>query len=412
MWQMLRRNRDIRLLFFAQVISFMGDWFAYVALAGLVDDATGSPLLVSLVLVSLSLPSFLCSPLGGTVADRFDRRQVLIVVSFGQALAALGLLASNADRIWAVFVFQGLISGLAAFIKPAIDAAVPNLATSPQELRQANALLGSTWGVMLAVGAAVGGVFSQVFGRNAAFVADAASFVLAGSLLFFIRAPMQEHDVSATALRGPVRPLADMGEAVRFAGRDPMVLALMASKATFGIGAGVVGQLAVLASHIFHAGDGGRGLLIGARGLGAGVGPIIAARFAKGDLRRVLLVCGTAGCGFSVLYIGVAWAPTIWLSAMLVTVAHLGGGAQWMMSTYGLQMRVPDGIRGRIMAGDFAIVTLVLSLTSFLAGLTSEAIGVRWAITTFAAIAFVAGVVYLVVTAGLRRSVSEPIAPA
>jgi predicted MFS family arabinose efflux permease len=402
MLELLRTNRDLRILFFAQVVSFLGDWFAFVALAGLVDDATGSELLVSLVLVSFSLPSFLFSPVGGPVADRFDRRLVLVVVSFAQALAALGLLLANGDRIWAVFVFQGSISALAAFVKPAVEAAVPNLARNDDELRTANALLGSTWGVMLAVGAALGGVFSEVFGRTACFVANAASFVLAAALFAMIRRPMQSHDVSAS--RGRVRPLADMVEAVGFARRDPVVLALLASKSTFGIGAGVVSQLAVLASDVFNAGDGGRGVLIGARGVGAGLGPIIAARFTRGDVRRVLLVCGASGVAFSVLYVGAAWAPGLAVCALLVACAHLGGGAQWMMSTYGLQLRAPDAIRGRVLAGDFAIVTLVISIASVVAGLLSEAIGVQWAITCCAGAAGLGGIAYLVLTRRLRTS--------
>jgi len=406
MLQLLRNNRDIRLLFMAQVISFMGDWFAYVALAGLVNDATGSKILVSLVYVAFSLPSFLLSPIGGPVADRFDRRKVLMAISAGQALAALGLLLGTSSRVWPVFVFQGTISGLAAFIRPASEASVPNLARNPEELRQANALLGSTWGVMLALGAAIGGVFSQIFGRSACFIADALSFVLAGALFAMIRTPMQQHSTVASPSRPPMRPLADMAEAGRFAKRDRVVMALIASKATFAIGSGVVSQLAVLASDVFHSGDSGRGLLIGVRGVGVGLGPIIAMRFARNDMSKILLICGAAGLSFSVLYVGAAWAPTLWLAALLIALAHLGGGAQWTISSYGLQLRTPDEIRGRVMAGDFAIVTLVLSVTSLLSGVLAEAFGVREAITICAGAAAVAGVVYLVVTASVRRTLA------
>ena len=69
MFELLRTNRELRWVFCAQVVSFLGDWFVFVALAGYIDDATGSEILVSLVLVSLSLPSFLASPLAGPVVD-------------------------------------------------------------------------------------------------------------------------------------------------------------------------------------------------------------------------------------------------------------------------------------------------------------------------------------------------------
>lgn len=401
MLHLLRTNRDIRLLFAAQVVSFLGDWFVFVALAGYVDDVTDSELLVSLVLVSMSLPSFLASPLAGPVVDRVDRRRLLVVVSLAQAAAASGLLLLSEDRVWVAFLFQGTVAALAAFVKPGVDAAVPNLARTPEELRTANALLGSTWGVMLAVGAGLGGLFSEAFGRRAAIVADVVTFLVAAALVAMIRRPMQRDSEARSQRR--VRPVADMGEAIALARQDRVILALMSSKATFAIGAGVVSQLAVLASEVHGSGDRGRGLLIAARGVGSGLGPFVAARWAAGDLRRVLTLCGWAAIVFAGAYVGAAWAPTLVLAIVCVTVAHFGGGAQWTMSTYGLQMRVDDAVLGRVMAGDFAIVTLVLSVTSVSAGALSSAVGVQWAITVFAAAAAAAGTSYLLLTRNLRR---------
>jgi MFS family permease len=400
-FQLLRHNRDLRLLFCAQVISFLGDWFLFVALAGYIDDVTESELLVSLVLVSMSLPSFLASPLAGPVVDRVDRHRLLVTVLLTQAIAASGLLLLSGDRIWVAFVFQGTVAALAAFVKPAIDAAVPNLARSTDELRTANAIFGSTWGVMLAVGAGLGGLFSQAFGRRAAIVADVVTFVVAAALVAGIRRPLQRD----TEERGKrqVRPIADMGEAIAVARRDPVILALMGSKATFAIGAGVVSQLAVLASEVYGAGDRGRGLLLAARGVGAGLGPIVATRWVAGDIRRVLTLCGWAAILFAGAYIGAAWAATFVLALVFVTLAHLGGGAQWTLSTYGLQLRVDDAVLGRVMAGDFALVTLVVSVTSIAAGALSSAIGVQAAITVFASAAAAAGTSYLLLTRNLRR---------
>jgi MFS family permease len=398
----LRLRRDLRLLFVAQVVSYLGDWFSFVAVGGMVDDATGSTFLVSLVLVSFSLPSFLLSPIAGPVVDRFDRRRTMVMVSLAQTAAALGLLTASSSRVWPLFVAQAAISALAAFVKPASEAAVPNLVGTDSELRAANALLGSTWGVMLAVGAAFGGWFSSQFGRDAAFIANALSFAVATLLFACIRTPLQEAD--DTRLRGRATPAADMHEAYRFARHDPIVMALIASKATFAVGAGVVSQVPVLASQVFGSGDNGRGLLIGARGVGAGLGPIFAARFAGNDIRRVLRVCGSAGLAFALCYVVGAWAPSLLLAALLIALAHLGGGAQWTTSTYGLQARAPDAIRGRVLAGDFAIVTLVLSITSMASGLLAEVVDVRWAITAFAALAACGATSYLVLT----RHLGEP----
>ncbi|MFZ9843222.1 MAG: MFS transporter [Ilumatobacteraceae bacterium] len=395
----LRDNHDLRLLFVAQNLSYLGDWFTFVALAGLVQDVTDSAFLVSLLLVAFSLPSFLTSPLGGPVADRYDRRQVLIVVSMLQAISACGLLFIGTTHIWLAFVSQGLIAAFAAFVRPAVEAAVPNLARDPDELRRANALFGSSWGVMLAVGAGLGGIFSEAFGRQAAFVADIATFVVAAGLIAMVKRPMQE---DRGTQRAPVRPVADMREAIELARRDSTILALLASKMTFAVGAGVVSQLAVYAADAFSSGDAGRGLLLGARGVGSGLGPIIGARFAKGDLRRVLLVCGVAGLVFSAGYLAAAAAPVLIIASACVMFAHLGGGAQWTLSTYGLQVRAPDDMRGRVLAGDFALITLSLAVSSVAAGIVSEQVGARATVAIFGAIAAASSTIYLLLTRNVR----------
>ena len=390
------------MVFGAQIVSYLGDWFAFVALAGLVEDVTDSRFLVSLVLVSMTIPGLFMSPVAGSFADRFDRRKILIVVSVLQAFAALLLLLHSAAGIWITFVAQCLIAALASFVGPSTTASIPNLVDNDDDLRKTNALFGSTWGTMLAVGAALGGVFAAVFGRNAAFIANAVSFVVAALLFAGVKRPMQS-ERTQNSNKGRVRPIADMKEAINVAKKDPVILALLCSKMTFAVGAGIVSQLAVLASNVFNVGDSGRGLLIGVRGIGSGLGPIIGARIAGRDMAKLLKVCGYAGIVFAVCYVGAALSPFIGMAAVFIALAHLSGGAQWTLSTLGLQMEAPDHVRGRVMAGDMAMVNTMIGFTSILAGLTSQFIGVRPAIIIFAAAAAVASVVYLIATAGIIR---------
>ncbi len=390
------------MVFGAQVVSFLGDWFAFVALAGLVEDVTNSRFLVSLVLVSMTIPGLFMSPIAGSFADRFDRRKILMIVSILQAFAALLLLLHSVAGIWITFLAQCLIAALASFVGPSTSASVPNLVDNEDDLRKTNALFGSTWGVMLAVGAALGGLFAAIFGRNAAFIANAVSFVVAGLLFAGVKRPMQS-ERTQNSNKGRVRPIADMKEAINVAKKDPVILALLCSKMTFAVGAGIVSQLAVLASNVFNVGDSGRGLLIGVRGIGSGLGPILGARIAGRDMAKLLKVCGYAGLIFAVCYVGAALSPFIGMAAVFIALAHLSGGAQWTLSTLGLQMESPDHVRGRVMAGDMAMVNTMIGFTSILAGLTSQFIGVRPAIIIFAAAAAAASVVYLFATAGIIR---------
>ena len=140
--------------------------------------------------------------------------------------------------------------------------------------------MASTWGAMLAIGAALGAGFTVLFGRDASFIADAVSFLVAGALIFSVRRPMREPGTEPDRSQR-MRPLSDTADALRYAWHRPQVLALLGSKAGFGLGTGVVGLLAVLADKTFHAGDGGTGLLLTMRGLGVVAGPLLANRVAK-----------------------------------------------------------------------------------------------------------------------------------
>ena len=410
MLSLLRRNRDFRTVFTAQVISYMGDWFATVAVLGLVLDLTDSGFLAAMVFVAQSLPAFFVTPLAGTVADRFDRRKVLVIASCIQSVAALGFLLVGPGRVWMAFVAQGTIAALGAFFAPASNAALPNL-VDKRDLPLATALMASTWGAMLAIGAALGAGFTVLFGRDAAFLADAVSFAVAGALIFSVRRPMREPGTEPDRSTR-MRPLADTADALRFAWHRPQLLALLGSKAGFGLGTGVVGLLAVLADKTFNAGDGGTGLLLTARGLGVVAGPLLANRVAKRGVHGLLLACGVASIVYGVAYGFVPFAPGIITAAILVLIAHLGGGCQWTFSTYGLQVVTPDALRGRIFAADFALVTMTMSLSLALAGWMSTVVGVGPTIVGLACIEIAWGVLYLGITKTLRAPEESLIATA
>jgi MFS family permease len=406
--QLLRRNRDFRLLFSAVVVSFCGDWFATVALLGKLNELTnGSGLAASLVFVAQSLPAFLVVIVSGPVADRFDRRMVIVCACAFQAVAALGFLAMAPGRAWVGLAAQAVIAGLGAFVGPASQAALPNL-VEPEELPKAAAALGATWGAMLAVGASLGAAFAAAFGRNAAFLADMASFVIAGLLVLGIRRPTRS---AGAAVRQRMHPIADTKEALQVARRDPNLLALLCSKGGFGLASGVVGMLAVLATHRYGYGDGGTGILLAARGVGVVIGPLIAGRFARGSVPHILRLCAMGSILYGVAYGGVAFASTLALAAVLVMIAHLGGGAQWTLSTYGLQANSPDEYRGRILAADYAIVSVTLALSFTVAGVLEGVIGARGVILVLAVVSISWGLLYLRIGMALQRR-SASAAPA
>ncbi|HYU58143.1 MAG TPA: MFS transporter [Actinomycetota bacterium] len=396
-FRLLRRNPAFTRLYAAQLISMAGDWFLIVALYGLALELTGSALAASGVLVAHLVPFFLVSPFGGVLADRLDRRRLMIAADVLRAGVCVGFLViDRSGEIWLMFVLIAGLSSLNALFDPAATAAVPNL-VDPEDLPAANVLSGSAWGAMLAVGAALGGLIAGVFGRETAFLVDAGSFVASAALLLTVRRAFSEaREGEHPSLRAAIV------ETVRYARGDRRVTALLAVKGGFGLGGGVIGLLPVFATQVFGGGDGAIGVLLAARGLGALVGPFLARRWVRNEDHRLFSAIASAMALFGVFYLVFPLAGSLAVAAPLAAGAHLGGGAQWTLSTYGLQVVTPDRIRGRVFAFDFMLVTASMTVSSLLAGWAAGHAGPRVVMAVLAAVALAYALIWAALTKRLR----------
>lgn len=395
---LLRRNRDFSRLYRAQLISYAGDWFATVALLGLIHDFTGSSALTVGVIVAQLMTFAVLSPIGGYLADRFDRQKLMVSVDLVRTVLALGLLlVRGPELVWLAFVLAAGTSGLGAFFEPASTAAVPNL-VEEKDLPVANVLVGAAWGTMLAVGGALGGLVAATLGRDAAFIGNAISFLLSAVLLFGIRRRLQE------TREEPVhaRIGAAVVETIQYARRDDRVFALLVVKGGFGLGAGVIGLLAIFSLRVFDTGDAGTGILYAFRGVGALVGPFLARAFVR-DTVSLFRAIGAALAVYGVFYAMFPLMDTLWTAAPFALLAHLGGGAVWTLSTYGLQILVPDRIRGRVFSLDFLLVTLTIALSNLLGGWAADQIDPRIVMGILAAVSVIYAVVWTALTTGIRR---------
>ena len=401
---LLRRNRAFARLFGAQLVSFAGDWFATVALLGLALELTGSPSIAAGVLVVQTGAFALASPVAGVIADRYDRRRLMVVADIARVPVALAfLLARSPDTLWIAFVAAAGLSLGAAIFEPTSSASLPNL-VDDEDLADANVLSGSTWGVMLAVGAALGGIVAATLGRDVAFIVNAASFALSAWLIVGIARPFarprlapgeQGHlEQGRVGLRG----IADsIRVVVRFARGNRLLAALLLSKTTFGVGTGVVVMLAIYGREVFDAGDAGIGILFAARGLGALIGPFLVRSIVGFSERGLILGIAGSFAAFAVCYGLLPFAPTLLIAAVAVFGGHLGGGAQWTLSSYGLQRAAPDAIRGRVFSFDYGLVTLMITLSTLAAGLLAERLtpaGTTWIIVGAAAVAATGWIVF------------------
>jgi len=368
--QLLRRNPEFTRLWIGQLVSNLGDWFNTVAVLALVYDLTKSGLSTGLIIIASTLPAFLLTPYAGAVVDRFDRRKIMVAADLTRGVMALGmLLVRSADTIWVLYVFSALLIAFASFFGPALSSAIPNLVAT-DELISANALSSATWGLMLAVGAAVGGIVIAAVGRDAAFVVNSASFFFSAAMVFSVRRSFG-HD-QRHAAHANLSAWQDFGASLSFLRAEPQALASVLVKTGVGFAGGIILLLTVFAQGVFKIGDAGVGWLYSARGLGVLLGPYFARPLVGHDLskmrRAILISFVLAGVG----YLAYSGAPTFVLAALCVMFAHMFTGILWTLSSTMLQLLVPDRMRGRIFAPDFGTNTVTTSLSTFLVGVLLE----------------------------------------
>ena len=405
---LLRRNRNFRLLYIGQTISQLGDWFNTVAVYALLLDLTGSATAVAWMLIVQMLPIALVGPLAGVVVDRLNRRRIMMAADLVRGCLILGLLlVRRADQIWIAYVATALSVAAQAFFEPARTATIPNV-TSDEELLPANALSSATWSAMLAIGASVGGLVTAAFGRNVAFVVNAASFFV--SWLFIAATRYDATPASRPPLRGlaDITGISDLIEGVRYIRRSSRVAALMFVKAGWGLAGGILLLLTIFGQRVFPVGGStaaGIGVLYGARGIGAALGPILL-RWILGQqantLRRTI---GPAYFMIGAFYVALSAAPGLATAAACVLLAHFGGSILWVFSTVLLQMEVPDQFRGRVFAAELALVTLTSSVSSYLTGnALDRGASPRSVSLWLGALFFVPGILWLLILSRWKES--------
>ena len=155
---LLRGNINFRYLWSGQIVSLLGDWFNLIASATLVAELTQSGIAVGGLFVVRMLAQLLVSPFAGVAADRYNRKRLLILTDIGRAITVLGFLfVREPEQVWLLYVLTIIQMAMSGFFFPARNAILPDI-VSRRELGAANALSSATWSVMLAFGAALGGI--------------------------------------------------------------------------------------------------------------------------------------------------------------------------------------------------------------------------------------------------------------
>jgi MFS family permease len=377
-WKLVRGNRNFRLLWLAQIVSEMGDWFYSVAIFSFLLELTGSARMVSYAFMMQVLPQVIASPMAGVLNDRISRKKIMIFADWARAGIVLAMmLVRSRDSLWLLFTLLFLETVCWALFEPGSRAVIPNI-TSGEDIAVANTLCATTWSINFALGAALGGLVAVAFGRGTVFVLDSLSFVASALLISRMRFS-EPHSENRPPLH--LRELFDFGpivDGIRYLRRDRRLLATIFVKGGFGLLGTNWVILPVLGERVFpvrlgsmsveQAGTLGMSALLASRGMGAIFGAFLSGRFA-GINRRRLRIAILAGFFMAVAgYLGLSLAPMLWIAVLTLLVAHAGGSAGWTSSTTLLQDLTEDGFRGRVFSAEFAFTMLILAAASFTAG--------------------------------------------
>jgi MFS family permease len=376
--RLLRENRNFRRLWGAQVVSEIGDWFYTLAIYNLLLQLTGRAGSVALALVLQVLPQTLIGPTAGVVNDRLRRKHVMIAADIGRMLIVLCmLLIRSKQEVWLVYPLLMAETLLVAFFEPARNSVIPNI-VEREDVVVANTLSSTTWSVNLMLGATLGGVVAALLGRDAVFLLNAVSFIVSAALIWRMRFA-EAHAEGGRPFQA--RELVDFSPilaGIRYVRAHARLRATVFVK--FGnliIGPGwvlftVMGQNEFAVRWRGMAPERGAflgmSILLGARGLGALLGPLLAAPWAGHWKHRleVAIFWGylAAAAGYALLGV----SGHLWQACLCVALAHFGSSIVWVFSTTLLQMQSDDKFRGRVFAADLSLCMFTIAAGAYLAG--------------------------------------------
>jgi MFS family permease len=381
----LRASRDLRLLVLGNVVSGLGTQAALVALPYQIYVETGSAFLTGLLGAVELVPLVAMALLGGAIADRSDRRRILLLDQIALVLtaAALAALAFAGDPpIPLLYLLGGLTAGFGAVQNVTRSAIVPNL-VEPVRLRSALALNFGLMQVTMVVGPAIGGLLIGVFGVGAAYTVDAASCLAMVAAAAAMRAQPPQGD--GRPVDGVLRSI---GEGLRFVRRNraltgSFAIDLMAM--TFGMPRAL---FPVLAVSVYHAGATGTGLLYAAVSVGATVAALTTGWLAHARRLGRIVIWAVAVWGAAIALAGLM--PALWPAALLLAVAGAADSVSAVCRSTINQTVTPDHMRGRMSSTFSLVVTSGPRLGDVEAGSVAALAGVRFSVVS-GGIACVAG---------------------
>jgi MFS family permease len=254
---LLRENHQFRRVWLSQVISNFGDWFGVIAVFTIILNFSDSEFLLGLVIVIKFVAFAAVSPFAGYVADRFDRRVLMLLCDFGRGAVVLSFLfVRDPSLLWLVYLLTAMQMGFAAVFEPAKQASIPNITTG-DDLVKANIISNLSWSVIFTTGMGIGGLATAWMGTDAVFVINGTGYILSTWFIFRATIPHARDEETMQSLRNPVRGIID-GYRYLFSNTHILRPALAKGTITFFLG-GLVYMLILVSEEILMLGSIGLG---------------------------------------------------------------------------------------------------------------------------------------------------------
>ncbi|MEK6691080.1 MAG: MFS transporter [Nitrospirota bacterium] len=370
------KHRNFRLFWTGQLISFTGTWVQYVAQGWLVLKLTDSPFYLGLVGAAGSLPVLLFTLIGGVIADRVQKRIIIILTQiFSMILSFLLAVLTSMDEVmvWHILLLATLFGIVNAFDIPARQSFQIEM-VGREDLLNAIALNSAAFNAARIIGPAVAGLLIGYLGLEICFYINAFSFIPVIVGLFKMTFSGDRKDISTGGFKEKIL------EGLRFMRDEPKVFTLILLVAIISLlGIPFLTLMPVFARDILKVGPTGLGLLMSSAGAGAFIGAIFLAF--RIDIKKKGFLVASSGILFSLTLIIFSLSRTLWLSMFVLFIG--GWGMISLMATANslLQLSVPDDLRGRVMSA-FALVFLGFTpIGNLIIGWMAEGLGTPLAVT-------------------------------
>lgn len=386
-YQVLQGNRDLSLLFGGQVVSAFGDWLYITALVVLTYNLTHSAMTVAALTFVRLLPYALFLPLGGALADRFDRRRMMVIADLGRVVCMVGLLlVDSRDRIWIAFPLVFISTCLFSMFRPALGATLPAVAGPQKDLVRANILMSQVDGMSLVLGPALAGVLILLDQTRAAFGLNAFTYAVSALTLLSLRVtPRKERDPS-TDQGWRTETLA--GFRFLFRERRGTLAAVTVSTAGLTAFNGAIWTLAVvLSERTWHFGSQGTGFLNASYGLGGLAGGFLAGVVMHRHRLISSFVVSMIGSAVAIIFFGLSPAGLVPFAAL--ALFGIGDVVNQVAGNTIIQQSTPDELLGRVFGAFEAIIVGAVLVGALSAGPLIEVFGPRVTTVCIATVALV-----------------------